>query len=181
MRTLHEEFGITRGLMTTCHAMTATQPTVDSNSKKGWRGCRAGPSNIVPSSTGATKAVGEVLPEVNGKLTGMSLRVPTIDVSVVDLTIELETPMTYDEICAEMKRRSEGDMKGILGYTEEFPGAARFHRKAVPETQDDGGRGGFLHDGGGVRASARRVRTDLAPLVLQRAARGTRGAPGLAD
>ena len=97
--------------MTTCHAMTATQPTVDSNSKKGWRGGRAGPSNIVPSSTGATKAVGEVLPEVNGKLTGMSLRVPTIDVSVVDLT--------YEEICAEMKRRSEGDMKGILGYTEE--------------------------------------------------------------
>ena len=91
--------------------MTATQPTVDSNSKKGWRGGRAGPSNIVPSSTGATKAVGEVLPEVNGKLTGMSLRVPTIDVSVVDLT--------YEEICAEMKRRSEGDMKGILGYTEE--------------------------------------------------------------
>jgi len=119
VRALHEKFGIKRGLMTTCHAMTATQPTVDSNSKKDWRGGRAGPGNIIPSSTGAAKAVGKVLPEVNGKLTGMSLRVPTIDVSVVDLTIELETPTTYEEICAEVKRRAEGDMKGILGYTEE--------------------------------------------------------------
>jgi len=119
VRALHEKYGIKRGLMTTCHAMTATQPTVDSTSKKDWRGGRAGPGNIIPSSTGAAKAVGKVLPEVNGKLTGMSLRVPTIDVSVVDLTVELETPTTYEELCAEMKRRSEGDMKGILGYTEE--------------------------------------------------------------
>ncbi|CAE7850842.1 GAPC1 [Symbiodinium microadriaticum] len=105
--------------MTTCHAMTASQPTVDGTSKKDWRGGRAGPGNIIPSSTGAAKAVAKVIPDVKGKLTGMALRVPTIDVSVVDLTVELEKETTYEEICDEMKKRSEGDMKGYLGYTDE--------------------------------------------------------------
>jgi len=108
-----------RGLMTTCHAMTASQPTVDGASKKDWRGGRSGPGNIIPSSTGAAKAVAKVIPEVKGKLTGLALRVPTVDVSVVDLTVELEKPATYEEICAEMKRQAEGDLKGILGYTDE--------------------------------------------------------------
>merc|ERR1712048_1158194 len=119
VKVLQDEFGIKRGLMTTCHAMTASQPTVDGASKKDWRGGRSGAGNIIPSSTGAAKAVAKVIPAVKGKLTGMALRVPTIDVSVVDLTVELEKPATYEEICAEMKRRAEGDMKGILGYTEE--------------------------------------------------------------
>ncbi|CAE7640478.1 GAPC1, partial [Symbiodinium microadriaticum] len=119
VRVLQEKFGIKRGLMTTCHAMTASQPTVDGTSKKDWRGGRAGPGNIIPSSTGAAKAVAKVIPDVKGKLTGMALRVPTIDVSVVDLTVELEKETTYEEICAEMKKRSEGDMKGYLGYTDE--------------------------------------------------------------
>eukprot|EP00438_Fugacium_kawagutii_P016664 Skav229374 [mRNA] locus=scaffold584:99999:109243:- [translate_table: standard] len=119
VRVLQEKWGIKRGLMTTCHAMTASQPTVDGTSKKDWRGGRAGPGNIIPSSTGAAKAVAKVIPEVKGKLTGMALRVPTIDVSVVDLTVELEKETTYEEICAEMKKRSEGDMKGFLGYTDE--------------------------------------------------------------
>ena len=119
VRVLQEKWGIKRGLMTTCHAMTASQPTVDGTSKKDWRGGRAGPGNIIPSSTGAAKAVAKVIPEVKGKLTGMALRVPTIDVSVVDLTVELEQETTYEEICAEMKKRSEGDMKGFLGYTDE--------------------------------------------------------------
>merc|ERR1712125_188081 len=111
--------GIKRGLMTTCHAMTATQPTVDGASKKDWRGGRSGPGNIIPSSTGAAKAVAKVIPSVKGKLTGMAFRVPTIDVSVVDLTVELEKSTTYEDICSEMKRHAEGDMKGILGYTDE--------------------------------------------------------------
>merc|ERR1712227_978940 len=119
VRVLQEKFGIKRGLMTTCHAMTASQPTVDGTSKKDWRGGRAGPGNIIPSSTGAAKAVAKVIPAVKGKLTGMALRVPTIDVSVVDLTCELETPTTYEDICAEMKKRAEGEMKGFLGYTDE--------------------------------------------------------------
>ena len=119
VRVLQEKWGIKRGLMTTCHAMTASQPTVDGTSKKDWRGGRAGPGNIIPSSTGAAKAVAKVIPDVKGKLTGMALRVPTIDVSVVDLTVELEKETTYEEICAEMKKRSEGDMKGFLGYTDE--------------------------------------------------------------
>ena len=119
VRVLQEKWGIKRGLMTTCHAMTASQPTVDGTSKKDWRGGRAGPGNIIPSSTGAAKAVAKVIPEVKGKLTGMALRVPTIDVSVVDLTVELEKETTYEELCAEMKKRSEGDMKGFLGYTDE--------------------------------------------------------------
>merc|ERR1719379_2250028 len=119
VRVLNEKFGIKRGLMTTCHSMTASQPTVDGTSKKDWRGGRAGSGNIIPSSTGAAKAVAKVIPAVKGKLTGMALRVPTIDVSVVDLTVELEKPTTYEEICAEMKKHAEGDLKGILGYTDE--------------------------------------------------------------
>merc|ERR1711879_999920 len=119
VRVLNEKFGIKRGLMTTCHSMTASQPTVDGTSKKDWRGGRAGSGNIIPSSTGAAKAVAKVIPAVKGKLTGMALRVPTIDVSVVDLTCELEKATTYEEICEEIKRRSEGDMKGYLGYTDE--------------------------------------------------------------
>jgi glyceraldehyde 3-phosphate dehydrogenase len=118
-KVLNDSFGIKRGLMTTVHAATATQKTVDSPSNKDWRGGRGILENIIPSSTGAAKAVGKVLPELNGKLTGMSMRVPTSDVSVVDLTVELEKPATYEEICAAMKKASEGELKGILGYTDE--------------------------------------------------------------
>ena len=118
-KVLNDKFGVKRGLMTTVHAATATQKTVDGPSKKDWRGGRGILENIIPSSTGAAKAVGKVLPELNGKLTGMSLRVPTSDVSFVDLTCELNTPATYDEICAAMKEASEGELKGILGYTDE--------------------------------------------------------------
>ena len=118
-KVLHETFGIKRGLMTTVHAATATQKTVDGPSKKDWRGGRGILENIIPSSTGAAKAVGKVLPELNGKLTGMSLRVPTSDVSFVDLTCELAKPASYEEICAAMKEASEGELKGILGYTDE--------------------------------------------------------------
>lgn len=118
-KVLHETFGIREGLMTTVHAMTGTQRTVDSASKKDWRGGRAASGNIIPSSTGAAKAVGRVIPELNGKLTGMSLRVPTLDVSVVDLTASLEKPATYAEICAAMKKASEGSLKGIMAYTDE--------------------------------------------------------------
>ena len=118
-KVLNDKFGVKRGLMTTVHAATATQKTVDGPSKKDWRGGRGILENIIPSSTGAAKAVGKVLPELNGKLTGMSLRVPTSDVSFVDLTCELNTPATYDEICAAMKKASEGELKGILGYTDE--------------------------------------------------------------
>ena len=118
-KVLNDKFGIVRGLMTTVHAATATQKTVDGPSKKDWRGGRGILENIIPSSTGAAKAVGKVLPELNGKLTGMSLRVPTSDVSFVDLTAELATPTTYAEICAAMKEASEGELKGILGYTDE--------------------------------------------------------------
>ena len=118
-KVLHEKFGIKRGLMTTVHAATATQKTVDGPSMKDWRGGRGILENIIPSSTGAAKAVGKVLPELNGKLTGMSMRVPTSDVSVVDLTVELETPTTYEAICAAMKEASEGSLKGVLGYTDE--------------------------------------------------------------
>ena len=118
-KVLNDKFGIVRGLMTTVHAATATQKTVDGPSKKDWRGGRGILENIIPSSTGAAKAVGKVLPALNGKLTGMSLRVPTSDVSFVDLTCELAKPATYDEICAAMKEASEGELKGILGYTDE--------------------------------------------------------------
>jgi glyceraldehyde 3-phosphate dehydrogenase len=118
-KVLHDKFGIVDGLMTTVHATTATQKTVDGPSAKDWRGGRAAAGNIIPSSTGAAKAVGKVLPALNGKLTGMSLRVPTLDVSVVDLTVNLAKPATYDEIKAAMKDASEKELKGILGYTED--------------------------------------------------------------
>ena len=118
-KVLDEKFGIVRGLMTTVHAATATQKTVDGPSKKDWRGGRGILENIIPSSTGAAKAVGKVLPQLNGKLTGMSLRVPTSDVSFVDLTVELKKECTCEEICAAMKEASEGELKGILGYTNE--------------------------------------------------------------
>ena len=118
-KVLHDNFGIVDGLMTTVHSTTATQKTVDGPSMKDWRGGRAASGNIIPSSTGAAKAVGKVIPELNGKLTGMSMRVPTLDVSVVDLTVNLAKPATYDEICAAMKAASEGELKGVLGYTEE--------------------------------------------------------------
>ena len=118
-KVLNDKFGIVEGLMTTVHAVTATQKTVDGPSMKDWRGGRAATGNIIPSSTGAAKAVGKVIPELSGKLTGMSMRVPTLDVSVVDLTVTLKTPTTYEEICAAMKEASEGELKGILGYTEE--------------------------------------------------------------
>ena len=118
-KVLHDNFGITDGLMTTVHSTTATQKTVDGVSMKDWRGGRAAAGNIIPSSTGAAKAVGKVIPSLNGKLTGMSMRVPTLDVSVVDLTVNLAKPAKYDEICAAMKAASEGELKGILGYTED--------------------------------------------------------------
>lgn len=117
---LHDNFEITSGLMTTIHATTATQKTVDSPSTKDWRAGRAALHNIIPSSTGAAKAVGKVIPELNGKLTGMAFRVPTMDVSVVDLTVNLGKKSTYEEICKVMKQASENELKGILGYTEEL-------------------------------------------------------------
>ena len=116
---INDKFGIVEGLMTTVHSTTATQLTVDGPSKKDWRGGRAASTNIIPSSTGAAKAVGQVIPSVNGKLTGMSFRVPTINVSVVDVTFKLKTPTTYEEIKKEVKKQSEGKLKGIVGYTEE--------------------------------------------------------------
>ena len=119
VKVLNDNWGVKEGLMTTVHSATATQKTVDGPSKKDWRGGRAAGGNIIPSSTGAAKAVGKVIPELNGKLTGMSMRVPTLDVSVVDLTVNLEKPATYEEICAAMKKASEGELKGILGYTED--------------------------------------------------------------
>ena len=129
-KVIHDKWGIKRGLMTTVHAATATQKTVDGPSNKDWRGGRGILENIIPSSTGAAKAVGKVIPELNGKLTGMSFRVPTSDVSVVDLTVELENPATYAEICAEMKRQAEGPMKGIIGYTEDKVVATDFRGDA---------------------------------------------------
>lgn len=118
-KVLNDNFGIVDGLMTTVHSTTATQKTVDGPSMKDWRGGRAASGNIIPSSTGAAKAVGKVIPSLNGKLTGMSMRVPTLDVSVVDLTVNLAKPATYAEICDAMKKASEGELKGILGYTED--------------------------------------------------------------
>ncbi len=118
-KVLNDCFGITEGLMTTVHSITATQKTVDGVSAKDWRGGRGASYNIIPSSTGAAKAVGKVIPALNGKLTGMSMRVPTLDCSVVDLTVNLAKPAKYDEICAAMKKASEGELKGILGYTED--------------------------------------------------------------
>ena len=118
-KVLNDKFGILEGLMTTVHATTATQKTVDGPSAKDWRGGRAAAGNIIPSSTGAAKAVGKVIPELNGKLTGMSFRIPTLNVSVVDLTVRLAKETSYEEICAAMKEASEGELKGILGYTNE--------------------------------------------------------------
>ncbi len=118
-KVINDKFGIVEGLMTTVHAITATQKTVDGPSAKDWRGGRAASGNIIPSSTGAAKAVGKVIPALNGKLTGMSFRVPTLDVSVVDLTCRLEKPATYDEIKAAVRNASENELKGILGYTED--------------------------------------------------------------
>ena len=125
-KVLNDNWGIKDGLMTTVHSTTATQKTVDGPSKKDWRGGRAASGNIIPSSTGAAKAVGKVIPELNGKLTGMSMRVPTLDVSVVDLTVNLAKPAKYEEICAAMKEASEGELKGILGYTDEAVVSADF-------------------------------------------------------
>merc|ERR1712226_1561812 len=127
---------IKRGLMTTVHAMTASHPTVDGASKKEWRGGRAASGNIIPSSTGAPKAVAKVVPEVKGKLTGMAFRVTTIDVSVVDLTCELDKATSYEEICAEIKRRSEGDMKGFLGYCDEALVSTDFETCPISSTFD---------------------------------------------
>jgi glyceraldehyde 3-phosphate dehydrogenase len=118
-KVVHERFGIVEGLMTTVHAVTATQKTVDGPSKKDWRGGRAASTNIIPSSTGAAKAVGKVIPDLNGKLTGMALRVPTVNVSVVDLTCRLAKPAKYEEIKVALKAAAEGPMKGIIGYTED--------------------------------------------------------------
>ncbi len=129
-KVLNDKWGIKRGLMTTVHAATATQKTVDGPSNKDWRGGRGILENIIPSSTGAAKAVGKVIPELNGKLTGMSFRIPTSDVSVVDLTVELEKGASYAEICAEMKAQSEGALKGILGYTEDKVVATDFRGDA---------------------------------------------------
>ncbi len=118
-KVLNDKFGIVNGLMTTVHSTTATQKTVDGPSMKDWRGGRAASGNIIPSSTGAAKAVGKVIPELNGKLTGISMRVPTLDVSVVDLTVNLAKPATKEAICAAMKEAAEGELKGVLGYTED--------------------------------------------------------------
>ncbi len=135
-KVLHDTWGIKRGLMTTVHAATATQKTVDGPSNKDWRGGRGILENIIPSSTGAAKAVGVVIPELNKKLTGMSFRVPTSDVSVVDLTVELVKEASYKEICAAMKAASEGAMKGVLGYTEEKVVATDFRGSSLPSTFD---------------------------------------------
>ena len=135
-KVLHDNWGVKRGLMTTVHAATATQKTVDGPSNKDWRGGRGILENIIPSSTGAAKAVGVVIPELNKKLTGMSFRVPTSDVSVVDLTVELSKEASYADICKAMKAASEGAMKGILGYTEEKVVATDFRGNSAPSTFD---------------------------------------------
>lgn len=126
-KVINDNFGIVEGLMTTVHATTATQKTVDGPSSKDWRGGRAAAGNIIPSSTGAAKACALVIPELKGKLTGMAFRVPTLDVSVVDLTVRLDKATTYDEICAKIKEASEGEMKGILGYTEDLVVSSDFY------------------------------------------------------
>jgi glyceraldehyde 3-phosphate dehydrogenase len=135
-KVLHDHWGIKRGLMTTVHAATATQKTVDGPSHKDWRGGRGILENIIPSSTGAAKAVGKVIPELNKKLTGMSFRVPTSDVSVVDLTVELNKEASYDEICQAMKAASEGAMKGVLGYTEDKVVATDFRGEVCTSVFD---------------------------------------------
>ena len=135
-KVLNDSFGIKRGLMTTVHAATATQKTVDGPSKKDWRGGRGILENIIPSSTGAAKAVGKVIPELNGKLTGMAFRVPTSDVSVVDLTVELDKEASYEDICKAMKAASEGPMKGVLGYTEDKVVATDFRGEVCTSVFD---------------------------------------------
>ncbi len=135
-KVIDDNFGLKRGLMTTVHAATATQKTVDGPSMKDWRGGRGILENIIPSSTGAAKAVGKVLPKLNGKLTGMSFRVPTSDVSVVDLTVELDKNASYEEICAAMKSASEGAMKGVLAYTEDKVVSTDFRGEACTSTFD---------------------------------------------
>ncbi|MDH5354770.1 MAG: type I glyceraldehyde-3-phosphate dehydrogenase [Gammaproteobacteria bacterium] len=148
-KVVNDKFGLKRGLMTTVHAATATQKTVDGPSMKDWRGGRGILENIIPSSTGAAKAVGVVLPELNGKLTGMSFRVPTSDVSVVDLTVELENDASYEEICAAMKEASEGAMKGVLAYTEEKVVSTDFRGEACTSTFD--AEAGIAMDGSFVK------------------------------
>jgi glyceraldehyde 3-phosphate dehydrogenase len=137
-KVLHDNWGIKRGLMTTVHAATATQKTVDGPSMKDWRGGRGILENIIPSSTGAAKAVGKVLPDLNGKLTGMAFRVPTSDVSVVDLTCELSKEASYEDICKAMKAAAEGGLKGVLGYTEEKVVSTDFRGNTAPSTFDAG-------------------------------------------
>jgi glyceraldehyde 3-phosphate dehydrogenase len=122
-KVINDNFGIVEGLMTTCHAVTATQKTVDGPSAKDWRSGRGAGQNIIPASTGAAKAVGKVIPELNGKLTGMALRVPTPDVSVIDLTVRLAKPTTYDQIKACIKKASENELKGVLAYTDDEVGS----------------------------------------------------------
>ncbi|GLR09167.1 glyceraldehyde-3-phosphate dehydrogenase [Mixta theicola] len=135
-KVINDKFGIVEGLMTTVHATTATQKTVDGPSHKDWRGGRGAAQNIIPSSTGAAKAVGKVLPELNGKLTGMAFRVPTPNVSVVDLTVRLSKPASYKEICEAIKAASEGDMKGVLGYTEDAVVSTDFNGETLTSVFD---------------------------------------------
>jgi len=149
-KVLHDKWGIKRGLMTTVHAATATQKTVDGPSQKDWRGGRGILENIIPSSTGAAKAVGVVLPELNGKLTGMAFRVPTSDVSVVDLTVELNSDAKYDDICAAMKAASEsGDLAGVLAYTEDKVVSTDFRGRSTPSIFDAGA--GIALDGSFIK------------------------------
>jgi len=152
-KVLHDKWGIKRGLMTTVHAATATQKTVDGPSMKDWRGGRGILENIIPSSTGAAKAAGVVMPELNGKLTGMAFRVPTSDVSVVDLTVELNNEASYDEICAAMKAASEsGDLAGVLDYTEDKVVATDFRGRSTPSIFDAGA--GIALDGTFIKVVA---------------------------
>jgi glyceraldehyde 3-phosphate dehydrogenase len=151
-KVLHDSFGIKRGLMTTVHATTATQKTVDGPSNKDWRGGRGILENIIPSSTGAAKAVGKVIPELNKKLTGMSFRVPTSDVSVIDLTVELNTETTYEQICAAMKTASQGAMKGVLAYTEDKVVATDFRGESCTSVFD--AEAGIMLDGTFVKVIA---------------------------
>ena len=138
VKAINDAYEIEEGLMTTIHAMTATQAVVDSSSRKDWRGGRAASGNIIPSSTGAAKAVAKVIPAVKGKLTGMAFRVPTIDVSVVDLTCRIKKSTTYEELCTEIQRRANGDMKGFLGYTDEPLVSTDFETEATSSTFDAG-------------------------------------------
>jgi len=151
-KVLNDNFGINKGLMTTVHAATATQKTVDGPSMKDWRGGRGILENIIPSSTGAAKAVGKVLPELDGKLTGMAFRVPTSDVSVVDLTVQLDKETSYENICAVMKSAAEGDLKGVLGYTEESVVSTDFRGHPAPSNFDAGA--GIALDGSFVKVVA---------------------------